>query len=125
MHHFAAEKNSFDLVIMKDVLEHVDNPVELLQEVVSFVKPGGYFYIRVPNVYHYPFHWSIDTKSHVNHFSPHKLTALLNTHAMKRVDFVSVHDVSTRVGKLYNAFFWRLRSVIPLYHQISFLCQRD
>jgi 2-polyprenyl-3-methyl-5-hydroxy-6-metoxy-1,4-benzoquinol methylase len=124
MHHFEEEKNKFDLVIMKDVLEHVDHPVELLQKVTSFVKPGGYFYIRVPNVYHYPLHWSIDTKSHVNHFSPKKLSMLLEKNKMKKVDFIGVYDISTKVGKLYNSVFWKARYFLPMYHQISLLCQK-
>lgn len=118
------KKNSFDLVLLKDVLEHVDNPVHLLQETVSYVKPSGYFYIRVPYVYHYNFHWSIDTKSHINHFTPAHLTELMARNQMKKVDFVGVYDISTQAGKLYNAIFWKMRHAIPLYHQISLLYQK-
>lgn len=121
---FDSEKNSFDLIVMKDVLEHVDDPAELLEKVLSYVKPSGYFYIRVPNVYHYPFHWSIDTKSHVNHFSPKKLTTLLEKNNMKKVDFIGVYDISTKVGKVYNSIFWKTRHFLPMYHQISLLCQK-
>lgn len=121
---FESEKNSFDLIIMKDVLEHVDDPAELLEKVLSYVKPSGYFYVRVPNVYHYPFHWSIDTKSHVNHFSPKKLTRLLEKNNMKKVDFIGVYDISTKVGKVYNSIFWKTKSFLPMYHQISLLCQK-
>jgi 2-polyprenyl-3-methyl-5-hydroxy-6-metoxy-1,4-benzoquinol methylase len=117
-------KESFDLVIMKDVLEHVNNPAQLLSEVVAFVKPGGYFYIRVPNVYHYPFHWSIDTKSHINHFSPQQLMTLLEKNNMQKVDFIGVYDISTSVGKLYNFVFWKLKYLVPMYHQISLLYQK-
>ena len=118
------EKNRFDLILLKDVLEHVDHPVDLLQEILAYVKPSGYFYIRVPNVYHYQFHWSIDTKSHINHFSPQKLMDLMQAHGMKKVDFVGVYDISTRAGKLYNAVCWPMRQVVPLYHQISLLYQK-
>ncbi len=120
-----AEKNSFDLIIMKDVLEHVDNPTEVLQEVLHYLKPGGYFYIRVPNVYHYNFHWSIDTQSHINHFSPKKLTTLLAKNSMKKIDFIGVYDISTSVGKLYNFIFWKTRYFLPMYHQISLLYQKS
>jgi hypothetical protein len=97
---------------------------EHLQKVTSYVKPSGYFYIRVPNVFHYPFHWSIDTKSHVNHFSPKKLTSLLEKNNMKKVDFIGVYDISTKVGKIYNSVFWKMKHFLPMYHQISFLCQK-
>jgi len=118
------QKNSFDLIIFKDVLEHVDNPIDLLQELLSYLKPSGYLYIRVPNVYHYRFHWSIDTKSHINHFSPKKLMNLLHENKMKKIDFIGVYDVSTTVGKVYNFIFWKARHLIPLYHQISLLYQK-
>lgn len=120
-----AAKNSFDLIVMKDVLEHVDEPMQLLQQLLSFLKPSGYFYVRVPNVYHYPFHWSIDTKSHINHFSPAKLITLLHQNNMKKIDFIKVYDISTRVGKLYNSFFWPVRHFVPMYHQISLLYQKN
>jgi 2-polyprenyl-3-methyl-5-hydroxy-6-metoxy-1,4-benzoquinol methylase len=116
--------DGFDLIVMKDVLEHVDNPVELLQTLLSYLKPSGYFYIRVPNIYHYGFHWSIDTKTHINHFSPKNLMTLIEKNNMKKIDFIGVYDISTRVGKLYNFVFWKLRSYIPLYHQISLLYQK-
>lgn len=119
------EKNSFDLIIMKDVLEHVDNPIETLKEVVSYLKPCGYFYVRVPNVYHYDFHWSIDTKSHINHFSPKHLFHLFEQHNMRKIDFINLYDISTRAGKIYNFVFWKLRHFLPMYHQISLLYQKN
>jgi 2-polyprenyl-3-methyl-5-hydroxy-6-metoxy-1,4-benzoquinol methylase len=118
------EQQSCDLVIIKDVLEHVDNPAEILADVLAYLKPGGYLYLRVPNVYHYPFHWSVDTKFHVNHFSPKTVTQLLEKNNAKIVDFISVYDISTRIGKLYNGIFWRTKKFLPLYHQISLLCQK-
>lgn len=121
---FKDQKETFDLVVMKDVLEHVDNPVQMLQEILSYVKPGGYFYVRVPNVHHYYFHWSIDTKSHINHFSPNHLMKLLEQHNMKWIDFIGVYDVSTAFGKIYHFVFWKLRYFLPMYHQISLLYQK-
>lgn len=119
-----APKNSFDLIIIKDVLEHADNPRELLQELLSYVKPSGHFYIRVPNVYGYKFHWSVDTKTHINHFSPKTLTQLVEQQGMEKNDFVGVYDISTKVGKLYNFVFWKTKYFLPMYHQISLLYQK-
>ncbi|MCI5156941.1 MAG: class I SAM-dependent methyltransferase [Candidatus Electrothrix sp. AUS1_2] len=36
------EKNKFDLIIITDVLEHLSNPVQILQNIISAIKPGGY-----------------------------------------------------------------------------------
>jgi SAM-dependent methyltransferase len=48
--------NTFDAVIMSEVLEHLDHDVEALQEVYRVLKPGGVVAITVPNV-NYPFWW--------------------------------------------------------------------
>src|SRR5574344_320502 len=93
------EKNMFDLIILKDVLEHLDNPTEMLEELISYLKPNGFFYIRVPNLYHYPFHWSIDTEGHINHFTPKTLNKLFVLNNMKKFSFVNVYDIKSIFGK--------------------------
>jgi SAM-dependent methyltransferase len=45
---------SFDLVVSAAVLEHVENQAAVLREIHRVLKPGGYFYVEVPN-YLYPF----------------------------------------------------------------------
>jgi hypothetical protein len=78
----------------------------------------------VPNVFHYYFHWAIDTKPHVNHFAPGQLERVLAKYGVRRVDFVTIRDISTTAGKLYNLIFWKTRKFIPMYHQISVLYQK-
>lgn len=46
------EDSSFDLVVCKDVFEHLLNPLHSLKEIYRVVKPGGYFLLHVPN--HFP-----------------------------------------------------------------------
>jgi len=47
------EKSEFDILMMLDVLEHLHNsPRDLVNELLEFVKPGGYFLITVPNAVH-------------------------------------------------------------------------
>ena len=46
--------NSFDSVIMNDAMEHVDKPLEVLQEVYRILKPGGRLYVNFPP-YNHPF----------------------------------------------------------------------
>lgn len=41
--------NSFDVVTLWDVLEHVNNPREILGEIRRVLRPGGWLIIRVPN----------------------------------------------------------------------------
>jgi ubiquinone/menaquinone biosynthesis C-methylase UbiE len=42
-------KNSFDVIIMGFVLEHVDDPVLILKRYKKFLKPKGKLYVAVPN----------------------------------------------------------------------------
>ncbi len=40
---------TFDFIILRHVLEHVDNPTTLLKDLNQMVTPGGIIYIEVPN----------------------------------------------------------------------------
>jgi len=44
------EKQSFDLIFLGDIIEHVNDPREFLKSVFSFLKPGGLMIISTPNV---------------------------------------------------------------------------
>lgn len=41
--------NSIDLVVSLQVLEHVQNPAQVVKEVYRVLKPGGYFYFAYEN----------------------------------------------------------------------------
>ena len=44
---------TFDLVYADYVMEHVKEPAKLLTEVYRVLKPGGSFFFRTPNLFHY------------------------------------------------------------------------
>jgi SAM-dependent methyltransferase len=48
--------NTFDGVILSEILEHVDRDVDGLKEVIRVLKPGGVVAVTVPNA-NYPFWW--------------------------------------------------------------------
>jgi SAM-dependent methyltransferase len=48
LHEIPVGDAHFDAVICNAVLEHVANPVEVVQEIHRVLKPGGYFYVCVP-----------------------------------------------------------------------------
>jgi len=62
--------NTFDAVILSEVLEHLDDDVLGLREAYRVLKPGGIAVITVPNA-NYPFLWDPVNKT---------LEYLLNTH---------------------------------------------
>ena len=46
---FTLEKNAFDLIVALGVLEHVEQPLDMLRWANKGLKQGGKFFIRVPN----------------------------------------------------------------------------
>jgi SAM-dependent methyltransferase len=45
----AVQQGSLDLVVALGVLEHVENPLDMLRWGARLLRPGGVFFIRVPN----------------------------------------------------------------------------
>jgi SAM-dependent methyltransferase len=45
------EKESFDVVVMWSVLEHLRNPLEALKMASAYLKPGGTLFIQIPTLY--------------------------------------------------------------------------
>lgn len=62
--------NTFDSVILSEILEHIEDDVAGLREIYRVLKPGGVVAITVPNA-NYPFWWDPINKS---------LETLFNTH---------------------------------------------
>lgn len=47
-------KNKFNLVILRDVIEHLDNTYESLSKIIPLLKSGGFLFVTFPP-YHSPF----------------------------------------------------------------------
>jgi 2-polyprenyl-3-methyl-5-hydroxy-6-metoxy-1,4-benzoquinol methylase len=74
---------SFDVVTMMDVIEHVPQPSELMSEIYRVLRPGGVVFIVTPNfasffVWLYgPRAYAIWPDQHVIYFQPSTMTKLL------------------------------------------------
>jgi ubiquinone/menaquinone biosynthesis C-methylase UbiE len=62
--------NTFDGVILSEVLEHVERDVDALREAYRVLKPGGVVAITVPNA-NYPFWWDPINKTLETLFNIH------------------------------------------------------
>lgn len=47
---FPYPKNSFDIVLSNDLIEHVEHPQKVLKNIMTVLKPGGILYINTPNL---------------------------------------------------------------------------
>ena len=47
--HINYHQQSFDLVLMNNVIEHVDNPLQIITEVKRILRPGGRLVVTTPN----------------------------------------------------------------------------
>jgi 2-polyprenyl-3-methyl-5-hydroxy-6-metoxy-1,4-benzoquinol methylase len=81
-------KNTFDVVTLLDVLEHLLHPREEMQRVHSLLRSGGIAVVRVPNtLFHLPKSrlcsalgvndMGLWMRYHLNHFTPKTLRAML------------------------------------------------
>lgn len=73
IYHMPYPDNSFDAVILSEILEHVDDDTRALKEAYRVLKPGGVVAITVPNA-NYPFIWDPLNKT---------LETLFKTHIQK------------------------------------------
>jgi len=50
---FPFRDKEFDIVYCDYVMEHIEHPVEFMREIRRVMKPGGNFFFRTPNKFHY------------------------------------------------------------------------
>jgi len=51
------DERSFDIVLSDNVVDHAENPREIVAEMVRVLKPGGLLYFTV-NIHHPIYHWA-------------------------------------------------------------------
>lgn len=101
---------SFDVVLMKHVLEHVPNPRETLSEIHRILRDNGKLLLWTPNIKSleaqvWGRHWhGLEIPRHLYHFSPETLTKLLQAAHLKvcKIDFSLVP----------NDWVWSLREAV-------------
>ena len=92
---FAPE--SFDVITCFDVLEHVYDPLRVVAKVREWLKPGGIFYVQVPNIDSaegrvFGTYWhGLELPRHLFHYSPSSLKFL--------VESVGLHNVSLKTER--------------------------
>lgn len=83
---------SFELITMWHVLEHVDDLSFQLQQLQRLLKPGGRLLLALPNftsfdAQHYGQYWAAwDVPRHLNHFCPDSIQAVFADSAFQSFD---------------------------------------
>ncbi|MBC7879020.1 MAG: class I SAM-dependent methyltransferase [Anaerolineales bacterium] len=112
----APQIGQWDLIWMKDVIEHLDNPRLLLATAINALKPGGYLIMETPNSlgwdaqlfarrywggWHFPRHWTVyDSKNihaHLDKLGYHniKITPTLSPNFWAQSYHHSLSEISS------------------------------
>ncbi|MEY5068553.1 MAG: hypothetical protein RLZ47_415 [Bacteroidota bacterium] len=105
---FQLNNDSFDFIVLADVLEHLQYPDLMLKEIKRLSKPGGKVIITTPiRTNEHP-----EDLMHVQEFFPEQLEALCRPFFSKPIQKVYSHPVVWyelyTFGKKRNRSFWRL-----------------
>jgi SAM-dependent methyltransferase len=77
--------SGFDVVLLLDVVEHVDAPLSLLRRVADLVEPGGHMIVTVPA---FDWLWTShdDLNHHVRRYTTHELRGLIEGAGMHTLE---------------------------------------
>jgi SAM-dependent methyltransferase len=93
LHQIPVADGFFDCIICNAVLEHVENPNEVMQEFKRVCKPGGYLYLVVP--FMQPEHLD---PTDFQRYTLDGLKRLVQEHGFEVVRGEGVHSVYTTLG---------------------------
>ena len=88
----------FDCIVIRHVLEHIEDVDRFLNEISSSLEPNGYLAIEVPNIIHTLKFGVIGSfiHEHISYFTPQSLENLLN-----KMDYITVFLIKRR-----NVIYW-------------------
>ena len=104
---------SFDVITCFDVLEHVYKPRRVMERVGEWLKPGGIFYVLVPNIdsaeaRSLGSYWhGLELPRHLSHFSPTSLGNLAKSVGLHEVSLQTHRNpaVGTSLRYVWDDFF--------------------
>jgi len=98
---------SFDVITCFDVLEHLYEPRRVMARVSEWLKPGGIFYVLVPNIDSaegrvFRSYWhGLELPRHLFHYSPTSLKFLAKTAGLAEVSLETRRNPAVGTGLRY------------------------
>jgi len=102
------EKESFDIIISSEVLEHINNPIEEMNLFYSFLRKGGLTYITTPNfnaIERYLLKGNynvIEYPEHLSYYTPKTIDLLLTKCGFKKVKIKTTGISIARIKNSLN-----------------------
>lgn len=119
------ETETFDVVHMGMVLEHIISPTEVLKKVNKLLKPNGTFIFSVPNIGSFEgklfgrYWYSLHLPMHLNHFTRNSIKKLLIENGYNDIKIFHQSDPNDIIMSLkYLSFDYKI--FYPLYKLLSF-----
>lgn len=106
---YSAPPESFDIITMWDVLEHIEDTRPALQKINTLLRKDGLLVIQVPQIDSYiskktKENWSMLSPTHVNYFSFSTLSKLLRDNGFKVIDNRS--SIELKLLLMYVIYPW-------------------
>ena len=120
----------FDLIILADVLEHVDSPASALQNMVNHLAPEGRLVLTTPNATFFGNVLNVLMRKpprlywdHVNLFVPENIQALCDRHGYQlcQTTMYSLVDKRSASLRIKSSILQAIGSVFPRFHS-AFMC---
>ena len=98
---------SFDVITCFDVLEHLYEPRRVMAKITEWLKPGGIFYVFVPNIDSaearvFGSYWcGLELPRHLFHYSPASLRYLTKSVGLEQVLLVTTRNPAVGNGLRY------------------------
>ncbi len=100
---------SFDIITLWDVLEHIDGANAFVEKCSKLTKKGGYIVIQVPQIDSYfakrqKEKWNMMSVDHVNYFSKSTITLLLRKYGYEVVEIKT--NIELKLLLMYTILPW-------------------
>jgi SAM-dependent methyltransferase len=117
--HSLSQSVTYSAITLSHVIEHITDPVSLLEEIFKRLKPGGYFYIATPNFNSagrkvFGNDWrGCDAPRHMHFFDSQVLRGLLSDVGFTKI--YQVYDLPQSIGIIRSSFRLKYPDGVSLF----------